>query len=446
MNFFCKSPQKKLKPCKESAPRRSSSVGNLLSSTTHSVIELDDHASVSASATNNKLTMTDTNKKIIQSGLDRYITVKRKRTSPRSAEKNMVKKCAKFGSDVAVTTTNRFKILSSLEDNQKSERNEANERPPPIYLRELASKELLEEIKELAENKFFIVPQKKGNIKETKIQVSSVEHYRKVINYLDENNKGYYTYQLKSAKGLIVVIKGIESNVDPSEIKKDLESQGFQIKVVSNILNWEKIPQPMFKVELEPSATKSKKGTHDIYNVRYVLYRKIVVEEPHKRKSLVQCFKCQEFGHTRSYCTLPDVCVICSAFHTTKECPADKTNPDIKLCSNCAGNHTANYKGCPVYVTLKQRLHPKQRREQVFLNKVNKEFLESLPKKSHPGVSYADALKEGLKKNEEKSSSNEAINKLTETMVNFMKTMEQNMTLMLQNMNTLMQLLIKNQK
>lgn len=59
------------------------------------------------------------------------------------------------------------------------------EKPPPIYLRQRSSKNLIETLKILTEKNFSIVPVKKGNIDETKIQVLKITAYKKVTEYLD---------------------------------------------------------------------------------------------------------------------------------------------------------------------------------------------------------------------------------------------------------------------
>ncbi|GBP01195.1 hypothetical protein EVAR_101691_1 [Eumeta japonica] len=57
-----------------------------------------------------------------------------------------------------------------------------------------------------------------------------ISDYRKMTAEIDKDKKDYYTYQLKSAKSMQIVLKGIDSCVDPFE--------------------------PMFRAELEPSNTK----------------------------------------------------------------------------------------------------------------------------------------------------------------------------------------------
>ena len=77
-----------------------------------------------------------------------------------------------------------------------------------------------------------------------------------VSNYLTENKKNFYTYQLKSSVGLQVVIKGIDSSVESIEVKEALEDLGYRKKNVTNIFHKDKEPQPMFRVELEPDSRK----------------------------------------------------------------------------------------------------------------------------------------------------------------------------------------------
>ena len=67
-----------------------------------------------------------------------------------------------------------------------------------------------------------------------------------------------YTYQLKSSKGLQVVIKGIDASVEPREIKEALEKLGNSTKNVTNIFNKNKVPQAMFRIELKPNTRKLK--------------------------------------------------------------------------------------------------------------------------------------------------------------------------------------------
>lgn len=197
---------------------------------------------------------------------------------------------------------------------------------------------------------------RRGNVAEVKVQCATIDDYRKMITSFDSLGVKYYTYRLKILRGITVVIKGIEIGVDTEEILMELEKQNFSVTSVTNIINREKKPQPLYKVEIEPPSTKLKPGeVHPIYNLRLLMNRAIQVEEPRKRTGPVQCTNCQEFSHTRGYCTLTPYCVICGEQHPTAVCDKPKDDPNSRRCKNCLGSHTANYRGCPVFVALRKQ-------------------------------------------------------------------------------------------
>ncbi|XP_065219654.1 uncharacterized protein LOC135845118 [Planococcus citri] len=78
-----------------------------------------------------------------------------------------------------------------------------------------------------------------------------------------------------------------------------------------------------------------------------LLHTKVKVEPPAKKRELPQCKNCQQVGHTKTYCTRKPKCVKCGLDHETKQCRKKKENP--AKCANCDGDHTANWRGCPVY-------------------------------------------------------------------------------------------------
>lgn len=152
-----------------------------------------------------------------------------------------------------------------------------------------------------------------------------------------------YSYQLKEEKPFRVVIRNIHNSVQPEEIKEALLQEGYKTRNVVNIKNWRtKEPLPLFFNDLEPT-----KNVKKIYELEYLLYTKIKVEPPRLRKEVVQCMRCQQFGHTKFYCTLPPVCVRCGGEHDNRTCSKAKT--DTPKCGLCGGNHPANHRGCPAY-------------------------------------------------------------------------------------------------
>jgi len=242
----------------------------------------------------------------VQTGTDRYIQIKRK-LSPPISQRKVTRGNANLAATETPTNSIRFKILAHAYGVEAAESTEVEKRkpkPPPIYIREKSSNALINKIIELiGQDSFHIISLVKENIQETKVQMKSEDNYIVLSKYLTENKNNFYKYHLKSSNGLQVVLKGIDSEVTPAEITKALTEKAFSAKIVFNIFNRDKKPQPLFKVELEPENKPLKKyDVHPIYNLQFLLHRRITFEEPHKRNGPVQWANCQEYSHPRSNC------------------------------------------------------------------------------------------------------------------------------------------------
>jgi len=144
-------------------------------------------------------------------------------------------------------------IMISVSCLQSTEVEKRKPKPPPIIIREKSSNVLVNKTIELfGKDNFHIITLVKENIKETKVQMKSEDNYRVLSKYLTENKKNFNTYQLKSSKSLQVVLKGTEFDVTPAEVTMTIQEKGFTVKTVFNILNRDRKPQPLVKVELAP--------------------------------------------------------------------------------------------------------------------------------------------------------------------------------------------------
>ena len=87
----------------------------------------------------------------------------------------------------------------------------------------------------------------------------------------------------------------------------------------------------------------------------------IVKWEKYKNsRPIRQCFNCQFFGHSSTFCGTPPKCVKCDQQHATKDCSKPDNSPP--KCTNCGGDHPANFTGCPQYIHLNliQRNNPQR--------------------------------------------------------------------------------------
>ena len=270
----------------------------------------------------------DINRKVL-TGMDRYITITKRKSSPRTLNMEPNPKQQKKN----MVSQNRFAILDNQDNKDEPTKPVKDYKPPPLYLREPTTNALVNKLNQIVgKENFYVVSLRKGNVSETKIQTFTEKFFRTIVDSFDSEN-----------------------SVPIGEIKDALESEGYEVKTINNIINKNKIPQPLFRVEItfNSSQLKKKGDIHPIYGLRYLLNRRITVEEPIKRKGPPQCLNCQEFGHTKSFCKLPPVCVRCGDIHKSLECPYSKSDITNRKCSNCGQNHTANYRGCPVYIQIK---------------------------------------------------------------------------------------------
>jgi hypothetical protein len=83
------------------------------------------------------------------------------------------------------------------------------------------------------------------------------------------------------------------------------------------------------------------------------------------RRSLIQCHKCQHFGHTAARCSSPPACGRCAAPHATTDCHCPETPPckDHRQCTHvalscalCQSDHRASYRDCPSRLNALRRL------------------------------------------------------------------------------------------
>jgi hypothetical protein len=196
----------------------------------------------------------------------------------------------------------------------------------------------------ITENETYIAKALPNNT--IKIMPNTPETYRKLIQHVRDEKIIHHTYQLKQERAYRIVIRDLHHSIPTSDIAEELNKKGHKVRNMINVKHRvTKEPLPLFFVDLEPQSNNK-----EIYNLQLLLNCKIRVEPPRHKNTIVQCTRCQEYGHTRKYCTKPFNCVKCGGPHDTQSCRKSRDTP--AKCALCSGNHTANYKGCTVYRDL----------------------------------------------------------------------------------------------
>lgn len=124
---------------------------------------------------------------------------------------------------------------------------------------------------------------------------------------------------MKEDKAFRIVIRNLHPSTTPIEIKTAIEKIGFSVRSVTNVLSKiEKIKLPLFFADLEPAEINN-----NIFEVNNLLNTKIKIEEPYKRRIIIQCQNC----HSKAYCSYPPQCVRCAVQHPTSTCTKPRDTP-----------------------------------------------------------------------------------------------------------------------
>jgi len=238
-----------------------------------------------------------------------------------------------------------------------------NPRPPPIYIYGVTNyRAMLNNLQEVIEAERFHTKTLSNNT--VKVNTHSIEGYRQLIRHLNNENIVHHTYQLKQDRAYRIVLRDLHHSIPTEDIKEELQTYGHTARNIINIRHRvSKEPLPMFFVDLEPAANNK-----EIYKLEYLQNTKIRVEAPRIKNSIIQCTRCQDYGHSKTYCRKPYNCVKCGKSHDSQTCTKPKDTP--ATCALCNGNHPANYKGCTVYRDLKAKRYP-QRPAERTTNKTN---------------------------------------------------------------------------
>lgn len=247
-----------------------------------------------------------------------------------------------------IVTTNRYSHLSEEKDESLNKAADAavkTPKPPPIFVYGVINyKEMITNLNQVIKTDQFTTKTLTDNT--IKINSNTPEDYRKLIHHMRNTNIIHHTYQPKENRAFRVVIKKLHHSTPVEDIKEDLTKLGHTVRNIHNGRSRvTKEPLNLFFVDLEPADNNK-----EIYNLRGLQNRVVIIEPPKKIKGLSQCMRCQQYGHTKAYCNRPYVCVKCGESHKSEDCKKSANAP--AKCALCNGPHPANYRGCEFYHTL----------------------------------------------------------------------------------------------
>lgn len=319
---------------------------------------------------------------------------KRKETSPIQNDTN---KKMKNRPEIAIPTHNSFDLL---EDEQLLDVNKTKKvyvpKPEPIFVTGVLNVTSLKDaLNRFVDSSLYTMTTlRSGHV--IKIMPKDIQTYKSIRENFISSNISHYTYQLKSERAYRVILRGLHCSEDTKEIAQELTEMGHDVRQVVNALHrTSKDPLPMFYVDLEP-----KHNNKEIFSVKHINNLKVTFEAPYKKKNkeILQCKRCQRFGHTKNQCYRPFRCVKCGEEHSTSTC---KKRPDTDAtCANCLEKHPASYKGCKTYKQYKEKIlkiapKPKENQHKVSASDDKVENTINTPRYNHSErhKTYAEAIK-----------------------------------------------------
>jgi predicted Zn-ribbon and HTH transcriptional regulator len=175
-----------------------------------------------------------------------------------------------------------------------------------------------------------------------RVQPTSTDDFRSLTRFLDAEKVEFLTYTLDEDKTIRAVLRPVPTDIDPEEVKQDLEDQGYHpVKVSRMVRSRGKKPMPLVLVEVPPFEKKI------FDDLKAVLSLMVTVERPRKSVFPAQCHSCQRYHHSQRNCHAASRCVKCASEHSTASCTKEKETP--AKCANCSGDHVASYRGCPSF-------------------------------------------------------------------------------------------------
>lgn len=220
------------------------------------------------------------------------------------------------------------------------------------------------------------------NKNQIRLSCNTVEAYKATIDLIRSQGLIGHTFTRKDQRPCRFVIKNLHHTTPIENIVEEIEKSGN--KVIGEIINARygpnKDPTSTFFVNVEQCENNKK-----VKDIKFIYHQSVHIEDPRKRKTLAQCQRCQQYGHTKNYCMRPYRCVKCGESHKTSDCPRkDKNTP--ATCALCQGEHPANYKGCEIYKEILKRKNKLPQKRQVQEKPPKTNFENLLGKEQFPAL------------------------------------------------------------
>lgn len=235
--------------------------------------------------------------------------------------------------DVTIMDTENMTVQDNVENVAKKSR------PPPIIIHEKFTdhKKMNDYLKtKLGGNHYW-----KHSPYTTALYLEKYEDWKMCNTIFQEGKLEYHTFTPKEEKTHAFVLKGIFHNIELEDIKNEL-IMDHKINC-KNVYTMRGTKWPMFLIITDGAVTIRELQS----KVRHMDNTAVRWERHINNKLIIQCHRCQRWGHATTNCRASPKCLKCAKSHLTREC--DRKDEDAIKCANCSGQHPANSTECKIY-------------------------------------------------------------------------------------------------
>lgn len=159
--------------------------------------------------------------------------------------------------------------------------------------------------------------------------------------FLKQAKCEYHTYTPRDEKTHAFVIRGLYQDIEEENIKEELLVD-HKIRV-TGMHKMRGTNHPLYMIVTDSGVTLKDLQA----KVRHLDCTMVTWERHINSKIIIQCHRCQMWGHATTNCQASPRCLKCADGHYTRDCTKPKTEPAV--CCNCGGDHPANHTKCEAY-------------------------------------------------------------------------------------------------
>lgn len=236
-----------------------------------------------------------------------------------------------------IPTSNRFEPLTDLENEKDAPEASSKKKPPPIII---PGKTLAGSIGTTLLANGYKDQHINFTTNNINIYVHNYTDHKKIKTLLNNRGIQFYTHTPANERTHAFVLRGLDCDPDPNDIQEELVHRyDLEVIRVSKMITTR---CPLFLVITQNNITQKQLEKINIIN-----YTKVSWERHQNKKIIIQCYRCQRWGHATANCQMNAKCLKCVGDHHTRECKKPDTTP--ATCVNCGEDHPANSIECRVY-------------------------------------------------------------------------------------------------